>query len=383
MGIYYALIVFAFILSYKEISSTDEGSVRISRIFGFLIFASFFFISALRSYYVGSDTIMYVQRALSDSKNLSLREIYAEGRWEIGFAALCKFCLLFESPGRALIVVSSLLTFSIMGIATFRLSPRPATSGLLLILGSIFFLDLQLMRQAIAMAIVLYACQYLKRKTIYAYVLLVFAAALFHKSALIMLLLPAIEYIISRKHKLLTQMSIIVVAVLIVVVPASLYIQLSGLTGYSGYTDSSSYWQSGNKTPVLYVLCFASWLIAFVEVKRGTDELSIDEVSSKAEINYDNLIYATLILGLLLCILSFRVSILVRLVPYCFTIISVLIPSYNKSIIKSDASVKTLSLLYFPFIMLFVFTVYIVPDWLAVFDYQLMDVTSDYSLLTV
>ena len=110
-----------------------------------------------------------------------------ESRFESGFNALQSLVLLYTNDYHFLFIICSLITVALIYIAIYRWSPDPVFSVVIFLLGGLFFVSTNAVRQALAIGIFLNAIPYIVRGNPLKYAALILAAALFHKSALILL----------------------------------------------------------------------------------------------------------------------------------------------------------------------------------------------------
>ena len=140
----------------------------------------------LRSKYVGStDTYNYVrmmQRALSYS---SWNEYYNDDGVEKGFQFFV-FCLsrVFKSPQMLLFVTSLIFVVAIM-YCIYKNSHNVVLSTVMYITLGLMQFDMQGMRQALAMAICMFAFEFVKKRKLIPFVLLIVLATQMHRTAVV------------------------------------------------------------------------------------------------------------------------------------------------------------------------------------------------------
>ena len=315
-------------------------------------------LNMLRDYYVGADTYMYTTGwALPEINDSTLSDIYQNGRWEIGFAILCKMCLLTSNPRRCLLVISGLMIFIFLTIAAFSVSDNPALFFFLYILSGEFYASMNTMRQAIAIAISAIAFIFFKRNNKLLYVITIVVASMFHKSVLVLLLLLVIGWLMKRKSIQLTAFFVVIMCVVMLVMPNSLYSQFLGATGYDNYINNDAYATSGHVAPLLYLLCFLCWGWSWL-------------IGNRREGNERECV-SMLVLGIILCIAGIKSAIMFRLIDYCFVGICLYSCYFRASRIDRQSNIYANILFYAPFLGLYCFTSYLVPTWTRVFPYIL------------
>lgn len=145
----------------------------------------FFIVSAFR-YDVGTD---YLKRYWYDY-NRTVQGINIPNL-EIGFKIIIKICIVFSKEPYILFVICSAIIIALIMYTVITKSKNPILSVIIFFLGGFFFDSLNIMRQYIAMSIVLFAYRFLlvENKKIILYILCVILAGTFHSSAYLMLIL--------------------------------------------------------------------------------------------------------------------------------------------------------------------------------------------------
>lgn len=146
----------------------------------------FFLVSAFR-YDLGTDygkRYMHSYELLGkgQDKNLNL---------EPGYIILAKLCLLISTEYYTIFIVTSAIIVGCIMLTIFTKSKNPLLSVIIFLLGGFFFDSLNIMRQYLAMSIIILGYRFLLGKKRYwiLYVMCVLLAASLHSTAIIMLLL--------------------------------------------------------------------------------------------------------------------------------------------------------------------------------------------------
>ena len=373
MLIYNSLLLVSVLLYLFEqkILIADKAKKIIACIF---LLLPMMFISMFRAYSVGSDTAMYaLSWAMPEISTTEISVLIEEGRWEIGFVLLCKFCLITPNPSRALLYISSFLIVGLTGISIFRISKNPCLSCLLYILTALFYSGMQTMRQSIAIAITMFAVTFLTKKHFFYYIMIIAIGACFHKSALLMLLLPIIQWLIIKfSHIFLIMFGLI--SLVIFTIPNSVFQLLLVMTGYENY-QSTEFGASGSVASILFLCCNVMWLLY---LGYGSD-FSLKRLISN---NENILFFSSLILGVFICIIAWKVSIVFRLQYYIFAICILFFSSNTALALRKNTNIAQYCLCMSTFVVLYLFSTYIVPDWLAVFPYSFMNFNNDLVFLS-
>ena len=171
-----------------------ERSLKRKKLYLVLIFSAIFLLAACRSVTVGVDTAMHC-KAYRTISLLSYSGMDAiTDRFEIGFVLLCKMLSLLNSSYQLLIVVSSAIICLCAAYFIYSLADEPVLPTVLY-LCLLFPNYLNIMREAIAVAIGMLAIVALTRQKNIPFILLVLLASLFHRSAIVLLLLLPLQVV--------------------------------------------------------------------------------------------------------------------------------------------------------------------------------------------
>ena len=172
-----------------------------------LFWGSFIFFGvfiACRAYTVGNDTQEYYRFFKVIMTQPSISNMVSETRYEIGYVFLNYIVSrVTHNFTVLLIIITSFYLYS-----SFRLIRRyaktPELAIVLMFTLSLFYFAMNIERQCIAMAIFYFAIPFLEKKKCISYCVIVIIASLFHKSAIILLILaflPKINF--TNKNTLL------------------------------------------------------------------------------------------------------------------------------------------------------------------------------------
>ncbi|NLG92044.1 MAG: EpsG family protein [Clostridiales bacterium] len=108
-------------------------------------------------------------------------------RVEPGYSLLNYFVSLFTGDVHIFMLFVSILTVGLTAVLLYKYSPVPWVGMFVFASFGFFGNSLSFLRQSIAIAIFLYAINFLKKKKLIPYILIVLLAASFHKSIIIMI----------------------------------------------------------------------------------------------------------------------------------------------------------------------------------------------------
>ncbi len=342
------------------ISVTDcrsNSGLKIKRAFYFsksiynLLFVSlmllFWFLTAFRGDSIGNDTANY----LGYYRQIARSGIDTKLQIELGFKYLCLFLSKITPNPYFLLITCATICYSICGIYIYKHSNNILFS-LVFLFCVVFSSFTNILRQAIAMVIVLIAYEMIRKKRYFIAAVLILFATLFHISAIIAFLWFA--------HKLVPKNPIVIICVatwlVILSVSGILNTLLAGvIKEYQGYFESE-YAGTGWLGILYYCLrAFAFYIFVYTAYKKSIKEHSL-AVSNSV------LLLSTVCLG-------FSVNLFSRASSYFLLVSVVDIPNvFNSGKIKN----RDLWMLIMGIIMLayFMVTLIIRPEWNNLYPYE-------------
>ncbi len=174
----------------------------------------FFLVSILR-YDLGTD---YLKRYVHDFNEM------AQGRnienLEIGFKLLIQFCLIFTTNPNILFVITSTIILGLIMYTIFTKSKNYILSILIFFLCGFFFNSLNLVRQYIAISLILFGYRFLlkEKKYYFAYILCTFIAMTMHSTSMI-----AIILVFLNKKEIMNFKWLIPISFLILIINENLF----------------------------------------------------------------------------------------------------------------------------------------------------------------
>ena len=348
-------------------------------LFIIFIFTLCALIASLRSFNVGIDTLQYYRNYYTIG-SIEWGN-YDSVRYEFGYFALCKLLNYLSSDPQILLFVSSTFCCYSVGRFIYKNSCDVIFSSFLFVSLNILGSYMNLMRQAIAIAILLFGFDLLKKPGIRPrvfYCLIVLAAMLFHTSAVVMLVVLVVENL--RYTRLSFLLTIVASASFFVFSSQIWDLMLRLFPSYSGYTDSvfaaSNYFAALiNIAICLVILCFG---LIFYHKKRNRIETdgypttmaeAVYGANRKLTPRYDFMAYM-LSLGLIFLSMAAKMTLMGRFSIY-FTIYYIIwLPNTAQSMVnKRDKVVLTWMILFFS--LAYYLTIAIIrPEWHGVIPYQ-------------
>lgn len=156
---------------------------KVIKIVAFILSAlSFFIVSAIR-YDVGVD---YLYRYAPDYINMG--NGIDVPNLELGYKLIAKMCLFITKDYVIIFVVTSAIIIGLTFYTIFKESPYPALSVIIYFLTGFFFHSLNIMRQYLAISVLLFSYRYLVDKRYIAYIISVIVALLLHSSSIVIII---------------------------------------------------------------------------------------------------------------------------------------------------------------------------------------------------
>lgn len=301
------LVLLAVIPLVAEITKPDEKAGG-RKAFYFIVFGFMMTLAAVRSYTVGVDTEQYCNAYL----RFGIYDIdFSDSRYEPGFQILLKALNAISGNYQLLLIVSSLFIFGSVAVFFYRMSEHHALSAFLFVCLTTYFMYMNAMRQAIAIAIILIALPGLIRNRKWLlFAVFVILAAQFHQSAYLALVLIPLAWVPFDKKAIIAYLILMAALVLATSFFTENIASLLGKdTFYSAKYSGSNYFGGLIKALFVFFLCFVS---VFLILRAKKQDKS---VFRNEKINID-LVLHMLMLWAVFSVFGMRVEIAGRLGLY-------------------------------------------------------------------
>lgn len=327
------------------------------------VIVAFFFlmlIAMLRSYNVGRDLQSHYYNTFLRVVNIDWSNLFTLG-YENGYLVFYKIISLFTDNGQWMIAIHALIVIGIIGWVIYRNSDNVVMSTFLFITTNAWFMYMNIMRQAMAVCIVLIGLEALKNKKwqykrYVMYILFVVLAMQFHSSAFVAFFMPIFDYISFKRENILISIVLMISSFAFCdqIYSAVSWFQI-GKRDYTEFYSSSG--EAFNVISLYYVfiymLVFILGAISLVDPKRKSDKNKKDYETELIKQNkYSNSFLLYMVLALVVCrICGMKISIMARMAHYFLPFTFILLPraldsiheSKNKAILKySIYSIMTL-----------------------------------------
>lgn len=314
----------------------------------------------LRKYSVGVDTNEYY--TMYNSYVVNGWNI-GWSRYEYGFSYLVVILTKISTNPQTLIIVSSLFINVIVFRFIYKNTNYPFFIINLYLLLNYWFLNMNVMRQAMAVAIVLLGYEKLKKDKLVSFYIFVFLACMFHKISVVALVFPIFFHV--RLSKIF-YIELIVISLLVFVFGNNIYsLGLQILGKYDSYIDSK--FSNSNYFGSLFNLLIASSSIVlyFITIKRSLPE----KVLLSRNASNDHFLLWMAIVLIVSFVLSVKVILFNRitifLYPFHLLIIDQVFTKWRQSDKKHIIFIVTIIALI-NFIVIYTFR----PEWHGCNDYR-------------
>ena len=266
-------------------------------LFAILSCLPFFLVTAFRGNSVGIDTWA------NYSPTYNSVAVYGENfdvyswlrlKYEPGFSLIVMLLAsFFKNPTTLFALGSGIITFFTFG-AIYKQSKKPLFSILIFFLGGAFLLSMNGMRSYMALAIVLYAVQFIEQRKLLPFIFFIALASLIHTSALpFIILYPVWNLLVKPRHLLF----IILLSVPFLLIIYNLFAEILQWTVYSNYFQGTS-----RIDPTISMLIINIIILIFFILNYN---------NHKADKLY-NLFLKLQVISVVICISSFRLPIAFR-----------------------------------------------------------------------
>ena len=198
-----AIYIILYSIAFSGYLLGANRSRKNRRIYLLTMFSLFLLVASLRDVTVGTDLKYYYSKYYPQFANASwnsLQSVTISGDWEWGFCAFCKLLCYISTDVRLFIVVSSIVSIVPYGLFIEKNSKDVVFSTILYLGCHMFSMNLCVIRQAMAVGIILCGIDLLKQKKILKYCMVVLLATLFHSSAVICFALILCNYVKLKKN---------------------------------------------------------------------------------------------------------------------------------------------------------------------------------------
>lgn len=297
----------------------DEHKLDDNKILVTIIGIQLFFISAFRAQSVGTDLARYLPRFERIAKTrwseiFSLRDVVD---FEYGYILFNKIVGVISDNRQVLLIITSGIIVFSFSYFIYKYSKHPWLSFYIFISMGFYGSSFNVLRQYIAMGIVLFSIKYVKERKIKEFLIVLLCAVMFHKTAICFIIVyPIYNIKVERAHLIWIGL----ISLILGLTSKFLITSILSFTSYSKYFSKIGAGLgngSGDGNLMLLILVITSAVIFRDELDK------IDENS--------NLWINMMIIAMFINIFALQLAIFERLMRYFMLSIIILIPNTIKA----------------------------------------------------
>lgn len=203
-----------------------------------IAFSIIIVVAGLRKYTIGIDLEGQYARMYTMIGEMSWSDIF-QLRYEPGYSIFCKLLSYVSKDPQFYIFITSLICYGSVGLFIYRNSEDVHLSTMIFITCNLMFTYMNVIRQALAVAILLFGINFIKKKQYFQFIAVIILASTFHTSALIALLMVVFSIVGYKRKYVLISFGIYVASLFL---GQHFFDMTSTLLGmYEGYATKENY----------------------------------------------------------------------------------------------------------------------------------------------
>lgn len=331
---------------------TMNKNYKFKKGFVFLSFILLVITSGFRELDLGNDTQVYCN-FFDRVKNINISILSIKTSFEIGFVLFTYLLSRIATTRIFILCISTITLFFI--IKSIYDNSNNIYMSIFLFLGLRFFFEsMNVLREFIAIALIMYGFKYVRKKCFFKYFMVVICAVLFHFSAIIAIAIyPIYNMKKGKKTKIILGIATIAITVLIEPLCDTL---IKFIPKYSIYISRINSFEIYNILKTLFY--FLIYYIVMLERKKQhSEELE----------KFGNLIFLMLCINLL----SVKMNIIERVAHYINILIVIVIPNVISGMSNKKKRITVKIIVY---LMVFIYTIaliYLRPEWFNISNFSL------------
>lgn len=348
---------------------------RINRTIWILVLVlPLFILSAFRAPTVGNDTISYLRSYIIVSQESFFSP--SQSRLEIGYIFYMRLIALFGfSYFGFQVITSTLILFSVSRFI-YKYSHNIAFSFFIFMTSRMFFASMNISRQYLAMAILLFSVEFIKNRNFLKFSIAVVIASSIHFTAIIFFAVYPLSKLKFNLKKTILLLSLGIITFLLFDKIINIFVSVIGR--YEGYLEGEYFNFERNIAVYLsLIINLLFFLVALLtkywkygEPEKHAKEIGIYYQASSLELPNEKLFYIFCLLTLILSIIGLKATILSRIESYFSIYFLAFIPSVVKCIrineLRAIVVIGIIIGLFASFVVVMIFR----PHWTTVFPYE-------------
>ena len=318
------LVLLFFIVVYSIVGDVNRNNFR-KKTFVIISFGLYTVISMLRKYTVGIDMELIYNPVFESARLLSFSNLN-KINIEIGYVYFNKILSLISSDVQVLIIVSSLIIYPIYGWFIYKNSKNVCVSTLLFMTTGIFLMEMNVVRQALAIAVIMIMYEKLKQNKLFESVILIILASFINASAIILLFCITLRNCKFKRSYFISVFIILAVLMIFINPIINLYSNISSTLGLSNNKEYSTYLES-EQFGVGYINLASVFdvIYGFYVFVLGYYILNMREIECTKENEYDYFLFMT-VLYFIFQVLSLKMNVVSRLTLYFIPFTYIMFP---------------------------------------------------------
>jgi len=358
----YYIFFHVFILSIVFYSrNTFARVVNKNNVFLFSFFFPLILLSALRYPKEGTDTVVYLDMfsAFSYGYPTFIGNPYF-GLFEPGFLLVSKCISLITSNFQLYLLIFNV--FFVYSCTTFiKSNSKSIWLSVFLFLGMGFFdQTMNVLRQFLALSIILWSYKYLLEKRKIQFVILVILASSFHLSAIIFIFAIFLDKLSLNKTTILIYIIVLITCFLFSGRIIQYILNNTGLYGQYLISDDFGIVAESKLAAILHllidlsILCFSLWGWKSTDMKNSSNTLMIK----------------LLMIGSIFWALATNLGVLGRITAYFDIFAIILVPNLLFSLSNKTNKLISITLILVFFTARYFVIAYLRPNWFAIYPFQ-------------
>ncbi len=189
------IIVFIISCICCEIVQKNENNKKIKVIFSILAILIPSILAGMRALEIGTDVKIYVVRLFANAKNMNLFEFLQYSEVEVGYSLLVYFSTLISKDVHIILFLNELIIIIFVYLFAYdKRNKNPIWLTMAVFFFVIYNSSLNLIRQTIAISIILYSLTHIEKKHYKRTILLFLLAMTFHRTTIFAIPLYLILY---------------------------------------------------------------------------------------------------------------------------------------------------------------------------------------------
>lgn len=355
---YYLLLVLLVILCFltKSENKTRKKTAVVMIVILLTVLAG------LRHYTIGNDTVIYMN---SFNRITSYGvEVFDSSHFELGYNYLVLFVTSLGISFNGFLFIVSLIMNIGVGVFIYKYSKQPMFSFILFILLRLFFCEMNIVREFLAITIFLGSMRFIEERKFIKFLLMVIFASFFHSSAMFTII---IYFLYNLKLTPIKKLSFAAITAVVCIFLYNILTYVTQTLGiYEGYVDD--YFGSNKLASIIMAIISVVVYLFFRIIQRKylDKEKLLDEKQKQRLIFLGNILFFSIIFN----IIAIRISIFNRLSLYYQIFNIIAIPKVIQLIPDSKKRLLWYVIIFVCFLAYFLTVLYLRPEWNMVNPYR-------------